>query len=302
MELRVLRPSAPTWIDLRPESAALFQILSGEPADRYIAAALFPPLGRLCRTAAERKSIAEALLDPYFCLRALLGHYAFNRRGRERGCLSELAVVALRRTVAPEGFDRYLERCDAVDLWENFVAVCREEGQKPVEQAHRSVVSGFLELAQDLRQDGGSGSLAAWLAESVERTGRLEPNFLRLVEMRGVGPKAASQILRDVVFLFDLEERLDPADRLYLQPIDKWTRAAAPYVIDEPNANDLPDWILAGKLAKYARRAGVSGVRFNMGIRWFGSREVRAPEFFDAAIRERLNASPNPSRASVDLR
>jgi hypothetical protein len=122
--------------------------------------------------------------------------------------------------------------------------------------------------------------------QGVHHTDRIEPQFLRLVDIRNVGPKLSSLLMRDVTFLYGLEDQIDPVDRLYVQPIDKWIRLIAPYVCDDPGIEDAADWVLAGKISKYTRRAGVSGVRFNMGATFFGAREVRSMEEFPYAIEE----------------
>ena len=271
--------------------------MSGERADYYVGEMLVPALARACRSHHEIESICNRLMGPYRCLEAVYSHYAFARRGRDRFELSEIAVEALHRTSSEDDFGQFLGLSNAETLWGAFVAVCQEKGRKPMEQLNGGVVAGMAELAQEVYQIDGAGSIAAWVQKGVLQTGRIEPQFLRMVDVRGIGPKITSLFLRDLVFLFQLEEEIDHADRLYVQPIDKWIRMIAPYVIDEPNADDLADWILAGKLSKYARRAEVSGIGFNMGTTWFGMREVRAPEFFDSAVRhvvrEQLSA-PTP--------
>jgi hypothetical protein len=98
------------------------------------------------------------------------------------------------------------------------------------------------------------------------------------VDIRGVGPKTTSTFLRDVALLYGLEDQIDHIDRLYLQPVDRWTRLLAEMIVAELDEEHVADWIIAGKLAKYTRRAGVSGVRFNMGTSYFGTRRVFSPE------------------------
>jgi len=163
-------------------------------------------------------------------------------------------------------------------LWANYLDICAERKKKPQEQLNLGPVAGIAELAQEVYRRDGVGSIAGWVHSGVAQTDRLEPQFLRMVDVRGVGPKLTSLFLRDVVFFFNLEERIDHSERLYVQPVDKWIRMIAPYVIDEPGIEDAADWILAGKLAKHTRHARISGVRFNMGATYFGMREIRSPE------------------------
>lgn len=281
--------------EMRPESIALFRAMSGPKAEHYLGEILVPSLCRACHAQHSIESLIERLQDPYHCLEAVFAHYAFARRGKDRLELSEIAIAALHRTTRGDQIGDFLALEDAESLWESFVDVCRERGRKPMEQLNIGVIAGMAELAQEIYRLDGSGSIAGWIVKGVEQTGRIEPQFLRMVDVRGIGPKITSLFLRDIILLFNLESAIDHSDRLYVQPIDKWIRAIAPYVIDEPNADNLADWILAGKLSKYARKAGVSGVRFNMGTTWFGMREIRAPEFFESGIRQIVRADTSPA-------
>lgn len=267
--------------------ALVIQTMAGAKADGYIHQTLFPVLGRV--TGLEDPSIAtlrQVFSDPYLCLRAIYGHYAFSRRGRDRGELASMSVEALDRLVKERTIEAFIEERDATALWAHFETVCSEHGKKPQEQLNRGVLSGFAELAQEIRQQGGVGSIAEWLAESAHQTGRIEDPFLRMVDVRGVGPKLSSFLCRDVIFLFQLEEVVSPIDRIYAQPIDHWLRLIAPYVVEELAEADAADWVLAGKLAKAARRAGVSGVRFNMGVSYVGNRECLNDEGFVRTIKK----------------
>jgi hypothetical protein len=46
------------------------------------------------------------------------------------------------------------------------------------------------------------------------------------------------------------------------------------------------DWIIAGKISKYSRRAGVSGIAFNMGSTYFGQKIVKDPAGFEEALKK----------------
>jgi hypothetical protein len=267
------------------DSVLLVRALAGDRADRYISEFLLHPLQRLFgRATITIRDVREAFSDPDLCLRALYGHYAFSRRGKDRADLSDAAVEAMDRTCDEEGFEAFLEEEDGNRLWESFVEVCGERKVKPVEQLNRGVIAGLAELAQEIYRLDGVGSIAGWILKGVLQTDRLEPEFLRIVDIRGVGPKITSQFLRDTVHIYGLETQIDRMDRLYIQPIDKWMRLLAPYVIDEPNSDSLADWVLAGKLSKYSRLAGVSGIRFNMGATYFGIREVKVPEMLEQVV------------------
>lgn len=273
-------------VDLQSRGVKAFRAMSGERADRYMSDVVLPGLSPdLRRSEVTQSIVRERLSDAYGCLEIVLRYYAFVRRGQDREALGAIASQALQRTTSPDRFTEFLARPHARSLWENFVAICAETNRKPIEQLNRGVIAGFAELAQEIYRNDGVGSIAKWIANGVMSTDRLDEQFMRLVDTRGVGPKISSLLARDVVFLFGLEEQLDHRDRLFVQPIDRWLRLIAPYVVEESDLGASADWILAGKLSKYARRAGVSGIRFNMGTTQFGLREVRDPSYFDAAMR-----------------
>jgi hypothetical protein len=269
------------------DSLLLLRALAGTWADRYGGEVLIPQLSRAVGLESPSLSVLrERLSDPYHSLEVLYSQYAFARRGGDRHELGGIAVEALRRLCDGSEAQRVFEPQAGEELWEIFCVVCAEKQRKPMDQLNRGVVSGILDLAREVGVVEGRGSINNWVVDGIVSSGRVESQFMRLVEIRGLGPKVASLYLRDMVFLHHLEDSLDFADRLYIHPIDKWQRAIAPFVVADLEDVDAPDWVLAGKLAKQTRKAGVSGIRFNMGTSFFGTREVRVPE----ALEHRLAA------------
>lgn len=266
--------------DVSREVATVVREIADRFGPLYVQEILIPHLLQGLAPAQRTEESARGMLcDPLLCLRAIFADYAFSRRGKERQELASIANEALRRTC--QVTDLFSQQ-DAVMLWHAFEEVCLERGRKPHEQLNRGVVQGLAELAQEACSLGGNGSIALWIVDAARNTGRIENQFMRMVDIRGVGPKLSSLILRDVVYLFNLEDRIDPMDRLYFQPIDRWTRSIAEVVVED--YDDPADWILAGKLAKIARRSGAHGTLFNMGVTFFGAREVHSVEAFHDGI------------------
>lgn len=277
--------------DLNPRSAAIIAAFAGDRADRYAKEFLLPSLHHAARTeTADIEDVREALTNPFRCLQAFFGHYAFSRRGKDKEELASMAVIALRRITDESTFHELLGEPDGNRLWESFCQVCQERKRKNSEQLNRGLLAGMLELAQEVHALDPGDSIVGWIVRGVRATDRIESQFLRIVDIRGVGPKTTSTFLRDVAFLFDLESRIDPMDRLYIQPVDRWIRLAAQVVVPELDEAKLVDWVIAGKLAKYTRLAGVSGIRFNMGAIYFGSREVRESERYPLALEDLLQS------------
>lgn len=278
------------YVELDPESLALLRAMAGDYADYYIGEHFLPALHSSTRSdSATLTDIRNALSRPYPCLRSFFAHYAFARRGRDRDDLAEMAVLALKRCTSEETIYELLSEPNGNRVWDTFAQICVERKRRNSEQLNRGLIAGMIELAQEIYQVDGIGSIAGWISQGVMQTDRIEPQFLRIVDIRGVGPKTTSSFLRDISFVFGLEEQLDHADRLYIQPIDRWTRLMAEYVVPELQGEHAADWIMAGKLAKYSRRAGVSGIRFNFGTTYFGLRTVRDVARFDPCIEEFLS-------------
>ena len=183
-------------------------------------------------------------------------------------------------------FSAVLELDGGEQLWEHFEAICQENRRKPNEAQNRGLLQGMLELSQENYRESGSGSLTTWLIETVQKTRRIEPCFERIVDIRGVGPKSTSTFMRDIVYIFDLEQIVEPADRIYIHPIDRWLRTISRYIVPEPNMEKAADWIIAGKISKYSRRAGVSGIAFNMGTTFFGQKLVKEPARFEDMLKK----------------
>jgi len=264
---------------LDPEILYLYQTIAGTYCDKYVANFLLPQLTK--STQKSHSTLEEwrtELESPLAALQVFLGYYGFSRRGKERDESSRNALKALAEVLNAQSMDELLGKPDGTELWNAFDAECQSRGKKSNEPQNRGLVQGLLELSQEIYRQDKVGSLATWIVDEVEKSKRLEPQFLRIVDIRGVGPKSTSTFLRDIVFLYDLERYILPADRIYIQPVDRWLRAITEFAVPEPGMERAADWVVAGKINKYARRANVSGIRFNLGLTYFGQRIVREPE------------------------
>ena len=274
---------------LDPRAIVIMRRMAGEFAERYADEFLLTHLKRLLGLPdAEKSTVASALEDPFLALKAFFGHYAFARRGKDREDLAHGSLESMNRLVADRSFEDVLEEPDGTSLWTAFDKYFQEKKLKSNEQQNRGPIQGMLELAQEIHKIDNSLSLATWVTAGATDTGRLEPQHLRIVDIRGVGPKSASTFVRDMVWLYDVEDDVDPADRLFTQPVDRWLRNIVRYVVPEPGLEDPADWIVAGKISKYTRRAQVSGIQFNMGTTYFGQRVVIDPNRFEDALRSLL--------------
>lgn len=277
-------------VELDPKGRAILWQVSSRYADHYVGEILLNAVGKAIDCAQPTlPQVREALGDPILCLRVFFSHYAFSRRGKDRALLATMAIDALDRCLESDP-GSIIAGHSGEALWNAYLEVTAEHNRQPTVQLDLGVIAGMAELCQEIYQEDGVGSIASWIVRSILQTDRIEPAFLRMVDIRGVGPKTTSTFLRDIVFVSGLEDQLDHQDRLYVQPIDKWMRMMAPYIIPEIVDIRAADWILAGKISKYARHAGVSGIRFNMGTTYFGLRVVHEPDAFEPRIKELLSA------------
>lgn len=275
---------------LDPKVLFIYRKMATDFADRYVETFLTPQLERATGKTVESIDDWIDILDqPEFAVRAFLGNYAYARRGKDRDSYARTTLKALDQILEHTSFEELLKQPDGVMLWNEFVIQCEKRGIKPNEDQNRGIVQGLLELAQEIFQIDECGSVCAWVADCIEQTGHIEPQFNRIVDIRGVGPKSTSTFLRDMVLIYDLERQVAAVDRIHIQPIDRWTRLAAKYCVPEPQDDKMPDWIVAGKVNKYARRAQVSGIRFNLGLTFFGQRVVKDPERFDREMKHLLD-------------
>lgn len=269
------------------EAPKLLTYLTGNLAENYYHTHVCLPALTSVGQKAEDISkcpvlIAEALQEPGGCIRALLHHYAFAKRGKDRKTLSDTALKAYLCAVQKTGAD--IPGGDAI--WSEFESLCQETSFKANPDLNRSIIIGITDFARELF-DETEESLFQYLVRNIQEIRDLSGLFNEIVTIRGIGPKVTCLILRDFTYLAGLDEFLHPKSLIYVQPIDRWTRALAPLILDDPRAPEMADWILAGKLSKAARLCGVSPIRFNFGSTALGIQYCFDPEP-EAKVREHL--------------
>lgn len=276
--------------------------IAGEKAEGFQKEVLYPQIARAMRIRSSLpQDVREAFADSYYAFRAMLGYYAFAKRGNDRVEYSGFALQALDLVLQgnKENFPAFLESGEAPQrLWEAFVQVCQRNQRKVNEQLNRGLIEGLAGYAQRIYAEDGIGNIWSTIQRDIVRTGRVEPIYNTITEIKGIGPKVGALVLRDMVALYDLESAIDPADFHYLQPVDTWIRRIGPMLSDEIT-NDTADWVIAGKLSKLCRRNRVSGVRFNQGVQYLAIVEVRQLDFLKDYLRQLAKESPqgNGTRA-----
>ncbi|MCH8274058.1 MAG: hypothetical protein IH851_04645 [Armatimonadetes bacterium] len=273
------------------EGADLLRALAGEPADRYLAEFYMPAMANAVGLETPAlDQLKTALSDQEMAFRAFLANYAATRRSPAREQIAPVFLHALDLTLGGNDFAEYLESHDAEALWLSFDEAWTERTGKSAAPL-RPVLEGTAELVFEIFETHGHGNVFRWACDEIARSRRVEAVFLRLKAIRTLGPKTASHFLRDTVILYDLEDDVDYADRIYLQPISSVVRRLAARIVPEAAGKRLPDWVLAGKMSKQARLAGVSGVRFNIGCAYLGLRLALRSGGVERAVEDLLRAS-----------
>lgn len=88
-----------------------------------------------------------------------------------------------------------------------------------------------------------------------------------------IGPKIASLILRDVVYIYELENYLNKEDYYFLQPIDTWVHNLSKSIglvdrdkIYRGEAKDITDKCF---------ELGVNPIHYNQGVWYIGSNSLQ---------------------------
>lgn len=264
----------------------MLRSLNGIPANQYANEVLIPSLVEILGIGNPTiEAIRESLKNPLQSFKATLAYYGVVRRGTDRKLLSSMMLAAIARTLENSPIEDFFLSQDSEALWLSFLEVCEERKRKPLEQMNKPFLEGVCQLCFELFEKTQHGSIFRWIHDEVLKTHRVEHIFNRLVDIRTFGPKTASHILRDAVFLYELEPFIVLKDRLYLLPINNAIRVVAEMVLPEEVAH-LADWILAGKMSRAIRRAGASIVRVSMGATYIAMHAHETSRSIEKAMRE----------------
>lgn len=127
-------------------------------------------------------------------------------------------------------------------------------------------VEAVSALCKELRLPMPQTPLEAWVVSMFKHTGNLAAPFETLVQLSGVGPKAASAFLRDTLVLEDRDDEVPWVERHLLVPIDRAHRLFLEHLLPEHAPAGTPDWVLSGKMAKLARHAQVSAAKLSLSL------------------------------------
>lgn len=225
----------------------------------------------------ERIGLTEDELlsgGPHPPLAFLLRYHAFAKAGTERAGYGPIAHSAFEGLGLNDGDD-----IPPMELWEEFVEGCEEEGKGVNEQGNKGVVAGLAELTNR------EGNLFAWVRDGIDGECNLKHQYLELKNIKGIGQKVAALILRDAVDLWDMETRVAAHNRQYLQPVDAWVRRTAVALWPELEGKGKEQ--VARQLADKCQKHNISNIGFNQGAYFLAVYELDGDESeLETVIRE----------------
>lgn len=188
----------------------------------------------------------------------LLRYHAFARAGGEQAGYGNIAFSSIDALPLDEQ-----GRIPGNELWGEFRDRCERRGIGVNERVNKGVIVGLSDLATR------EGNPFLWMEKEVESSGRLSPVYEELLDIKGIGRKIATFIIRDVIWFLGLEDDVVSEDLKFLQPIDRWVRRVGEQMI--PGLTGMNRDAIATRLALECESRGISNAEFNQGA-WYISR------------------------------
>ena len=236
-------------------------------------------------------SVGEAWLDdPVFALASVTWYgFTIQDPSQQYWCLAAKAIgeIAFRRGI-------YIETLPQ-EIRQYFEYLCRSTAAYPTSYYRRRyplehINKGFMltDLARlHLKSENIIHIAQRQLSNSVSRA-----HFAIKANVRGMGDQATSSLLRDIAWVYDLDEELElthPSQTIYTQPISMKVRRVAEFIW--PGLKNKRDWkAVAHQIVEGCLKAHVSSVRFNQGALYLGTRDDIASFLHKSAPTKSLQA------------
>ncbi len=235
---------------------------------------LLPSLRRLTGTTSNSQGEAvNRLRNVVPSFRFLLGYYAFARAGGEQAGYGEICADWLEPWIDSPPSRLWEAYPDDATFVGAFRRACREAGKGVNEVQNPRLLAGLYRKARSV---GNTGLFADW-AERIR--GGASPSALNaeLDAVHAIGPKIASFIVRDVIFLHNLEPAVARDEAWALQPIDVWVARVVAFLFPGERLGLDRPYETAERLAGACWEAGVSGVLVNQGA-WYAGAQLAGDE------------------------
>jgi hypothetical protein len=240
----------------------------------------------------DRERAFRTLASSTSSLAALLGCFAFARQGAERAGYNEICVALLEQFKDEDPSRFWQVYPDWPRFHTAFVEGCRRRRIMPHNRHNRGLLRDLYTLAARTPQ---RGLFHVW-ADRIRKESGLAGIFDELDGVHGIGPKIASFICRDTVFLAGLEESLPPEHRKYLQPVDIWIGRIAEFLNPDLTFGRDDPAVISQFLAGASAQAGVSGVAFNQGSWHFSSQVAGSATRLNVLLAQMAGERPSTIR------
>jgi len=216
--------------------------------------------------------IAPSLVrNPQKGLEYFLGD-SFARAGGEQAGYGKTAIDALRRCVSKmKDYEAFVTDENAPELaWAEFEKICSSKGAGVNKRLNEGVVKGLVRLAQE------SGDYDYNPFRYIRKMAEFSMTdaFIALTNIKGIGDKIATFLLRDLICILNLEEKIPLEHRILLQPVDRWVKNTAICLWADLEVR-VSSWGIAMRIVDKCNEFNISGVRFNQGTWKFGTSKVK---------------------------
>ncbi len=119
-------------------------------------------------------------------------------------------------------------------------------------------------------------NIVAFLIEKI-KSNNIKKAYQDLDDIWSIGNKIASFILRDIIYIYELEDFLDPIDYKYVCPIDTWVHQVSKkisLVSNEKLGNEKEQIQEAKEISNKCLEAGVSPIHYNQAAWYIGSNSL----------------------------
>jgi hypothetical protein len=193
---------------------------------------------------------------------------SFARAGGEQAGYGNIAKKALYLMAKNGGYISLMEKTEAANLlWDEFREICHNQGIGENKKLNELVVKGLAKLAQESSDFNPFKELSNKLpSDTIDA-------FLLLRSIHGIGDKIAAFILRDIVSIQNIEDKIKNEDLILVQPIDRWVNGIAQYIWGYL-PDRTPNWLVASKIISQCQKYGCRPTSFNQGAWKYGSSQI----------------------------
>ena len=197
---------------------------------------------------------------------------SFARAGGEQAGYGGIAVNALRRCISTvNGYAVFITKENASELaWAEFERICLSQNIGVNRRVNEGVVKGLIRLAQESKDYDYNPF--QYIRKKVQSA--MTDAFIALTNIKGIADKIAPFLLRDLVCILDLEEKVPLEHRIFIQPVDRWVKKTAICMWADIGMR-ASSWGIAMRIVDKCNEFGISGIRFNQGAWKYGTLKVK---------------------------